>query len=84
MRSDWLDQFVGGGLGGVGGGCLRREAGPRTDTLTIGAYSVVRMSSTRPSFPASPALGTEDRAASFVRRIVQRLGGPGAGDRLGL
>ena len=52
-------------------------ANKNTDTLTIGAYSVIREAFHEGSFPRSRRTGRARRAASPVRGVVQRLRGPG-------
>ena len=57
---------------------------PNADVLKIGAYSVVREVLHDGLMPAFASEWKSRRAGRHFRRVVQRLGGPGAGDRVGV
>ena len=64
-------------------GCQSRGVSP-SDTLKIGAYSVVReVIPRRPDSRLRGPLEKQDRPRGSVRGVVQRLRRPGPGDRLG-
>ena len=74
----WRFVMVGLVLGGAGPGCARTHGdSAATDTLTIGAYSVVREAFHEGLLPAfAAALEAQDRPDGPVRGVVQRLGRP--------
>ncbi len=65
-------------------GSSAAPARPATDVVTLGAYSVVREAFHEGLIPAFAERWRRDGARGPVRGVVQRLGGAGAGDRVGV